>query len=184
MKGKKIGKRIWIVGPPGAGKSTLAQILQDKLKLQHYELDSYFWMKNWTKVGQEEFENSVKFLAQSEKWVIDGQYSSLHKILLECADTVIWLDVKRPKIMFRIIKRAFRRLIQQEVLWNGNREHLKNAMNFFSYTYKVYPEVKTNNQELFENLNGRSVTCIRIQSSKELDDFLKNYEGKENWAFN
>lgn len=178
MKVNSLGKRIWIVGPPGAGKSTLSQILQDKFKVPHYELDQYFWMSNWKKVDEEEFERSVRLLAESESWVIDGQYSSLHKILMECADTVIWLDVNRKKIMFRIIKRALRRLIWQEELWNGNKEQLKNALSFFNYTYKVYPEVKVKNQELFKSMDKCNVQCIRIQSSEELVELLKVYESK------
>lgn len=45
MKFNEIGNKIWIVGPPGAGKSTLARYISGILNIPHYELDSFFGLK-------------------------------------------------------------------------------------------------------------------------------------------
>ncbi|WP_155762189.1 AAA family ATPase [Bacillus safensis] len=49
LNNKGASQRIWIVGPPGSGKTTLAHQLKQELALPHYELDALFWQANWKK---------------------------------------------------------------------------------------------------------------------------------------
>jgi hypothetical protein len=47
----------------------------------------------------------------------------LGALVWQRADTVIWLDPPRYRVMRRIISRTARRAISGAELWNGNREH-------------------------------------------------------------
>ncbi|APT47284.1 hypothetical protein BSA145_16255 [Bacillus safensis] len=128
------------------------------------------------------FIDNVHEIVKQKKWVVDGQYSSVHHILAEYADTIIWLDVKRRQTFTRLMKRTFKRLITREKLWNGNKERMGNALQFFSYAFQVYPEVIHQNEKLFHKLKEEShVKCLRIDKRDEADQVLmkiKNLEKK------
>ena len=62
-------------------------------------------------------------------WVIDGSYrSKLGDLVLEGADTVVWLDLPRRVWLPRLVARTVRRVLTGEELWNGNHESLRNAL--------------------------------------------------------
>ncbi|PEC08073.1 AAA family ATPase [Bacillus toyonensis] len=175
MKFNEIGNKIWIVGPPGAGKSTLARYISGILNIPHYELDSFFWSENWTKANNIDFRNNVKQCTEQSRWVIDGQYSHIKDIIINEVDTFIWLDLKFSQALYRVIKRTLSRLITQEELWNGNRENVINALGLIKYTIQVYPEVVDTNKKLLNSIQSKSkqVTIFHIKSKKDLKKFTE-----------
>ncbi|MGM0815970.1 MAG: hypothetical protein ACQEUO_10620 [Bacillota bacterium] len=180
MSKEGVSQRIWIVGPPGSGKTTLASRLKQDLSLPHYELDALFWQADWNKTDKKLFIENVHEIVKQRKWVVDGQYSSVHHILAKYADTIIWLDVKRRQTFPSLIKRTLKRLITKEKLWNGNRERIGNALQFFSYAFHVYPEVLHHNEKLFHQLKEAShVTCLRINKREEVEQVLKKIKRLE-----
>jgi hypothetical protein len=42
-----------------------------------------------------------------ESWVVDGNYSLVHDITWERADTIVWLDYALPLILARLTRRTF-----------------------------------------------------------------------------
>ena len=49
--------------------------------------------------------------------------------LVPCsADLIIWFNLERRIVMYRILKRSIGRSIFRKVLWNGNRESFKNLL--------------------------------------------------------
>jgi adenylate kinase family enzyme len=64
-----------------------------------------------------------QFIAEQDHWVIDGNYHRfVQDIVWEHADTVVWLDLPRWRVMSQVIARTLRRQLSGEELWNGNRE--------------------------------------------------------------
>jgi adenylate kinase family enzyme len=123
-------RRVSVVGTSGAGKSTLSRALAGALDAELLELDSVFHQPGWVPLPREEFRRRVAAVVASERWVIDGNYTSQVKDLVWArADTVVWLDLPRHTVMRRIIWRSFWRAAGRIELWNGNRERWR---NFFS----------------------------------------------------
>ena len=104
-------QRVVLLGRGGAGKSTLAAELSQRLNLPHRELDQYFWQdglrplppSTWTRVSQ---------LASADRWIMDGdlgRYDDLRP-RLERADTVIVLDYGLIVCLRRAARRSRERL--------------------------------------------------------------------------
>ena len=114
------GRRILVAGTSGAGKSTLALQLSELLDLPYVELDALFHGPGWTPRPQ--FEAEVAAFSSGPAWVCEWQYRSVRQLLLQRADTLVWLDYSRSVVLGRVIRRTVRRRILNQELWNGNRE--------------------------------------------------------------
>jgi adenylate kinase family enzyme len=125
-----IGRRVVIYGPSGSGKSTLSRALGAKLGLPVLELDSVFHAHpNWVDLSTEEFRAAVTeyLAAHPDAWVIDGNYSPVHDLILPLAETAIWLDLPWRTVFRRLTWRTLSRSVKDSELWNGNRETLHQA---------------------------------------------------------
>ena len=118
-----------IASASGCGKTTFGQALAARLGVSFHELDAIHHQAGWTELDAEELRRRVEPLVASEAWVIDGSYrSKLGDLVLEAADTVVWLDLPRRVWLPRLLARTLRRVVMREELWNGNRESLRTAL--------------------------------------------------------
>ena len=115
-------QRIAVIGTTGSGKTTLARAVAVQLDTPHVELDALHWGPNWTSPAHLELRARVGAALNSERWVVDGNYSKVRDIIWARADTIVWLDYSLPLTLWRLTRRTLRRLAKREVLWNGNRE--------------------------------------------------------------
>ncbi len=53
-----------------------------------------------------------------EGGVVDGNYAVVRDLVWSRAETVIWLDLSRARVMWQVIRRTLRRAITREELWN------------------------------------------------------------------
>ena len=98
-------ERIIIIGCGGAGKSTLARQLGEKLGIPVVHLDSIFWLPGWVEMDREEFDRRIREEMAKEKWIMDGNYNRTLPERLKCCDTIIYLDFPRIVCMYGIFKR-------------------------------------------------------------------------------
>src|SRR5262245_15773494 len=113
---------ISVVGNSGSGKTTIARAIADALDVPHLELDSVFHQPDWQPLNADEFRRIVSDFTTAEAWVVDGNYGAVRDIVWDRADTVIWVDPPRYRVMRQLIARTLRRMATKEELWNGNRE--------------------------------------------------------------
>ena len=123
-------RRIVIVGTSGSGKTTLARALAARFGIPRIELDALHWEPGWTPAPPERFRERVLAAIAGERWVVDGGYSATRDLVWSRAELLIWLDYPLPLLLWRLFRRAVRRIRSREELWNGNREEFR--MNFLS----------------------------------------------------
>ena len=98
-------KRIIIIGCGGAGKSTLARQLGEKLNLPVVHLDKLFWRPNWISVSQEEFDELHRRELAKETWILDGNFNRTMPERIARCDTVIYLDFSRFACLMGVARR-------------------------------------------------------------------------------
>jgi adenylate kinase family enzyme len=96
------------------------------LSAPHVELDAIYHQPGWTELPEEEFRSRVDLATAPDRWVVDGNYSTVHEVIWTKADTVVWFDLPLPVVLSRTIRRTLRRVVTREELWNGNREPFSN----------------------------------------------------------
>ena len=100
--------RILILGPCGAGKSHLADLMGRKLKIPVYHLDSIFWNPGWVSTDGKVFLQRINEIAAGEAWIIDGNYSNYWGDRLIRCDTIILLDYSRRIHFYRTLMRILK----------------------------------------------------------------------------
>ena len=114
-------RRVLVAGISGCGKTTLARKLAERIGVPHVELDALHHGPGWT--VRPRFEADVAGFAATDGWVVDSfGYPSVRDLLWSRADTVVWLDLSRPVVMWRVTSRSAVRAATRRELWNGNRE--------------------------------------------------------------
>jgi adenylate kinase family enzyme len=123
-------RRVAIVSTcSGHGKTTLGRQIASILDVQFVELDALVHGPNWTETPDAELVRILEPILATDGWVIDGNYSAkFGNLVLDHADTVVWLDLPIHVWLPRLVRRTIRRLVSREELWNGNRESLKGAI--------------------------------------------------------
>jgi hypothetical protein len=117
--------RIAVVGTSCSGKSTLSRQLADVLQRPHVELDALHFGPDWS--VRPDFVDAVRRAADTEEWIIDGNYTEVRNIVWARATAVVWLDYPFPVVFRQAMTRTIRRVWSREVLHGGSRETFRGA---------------------------------------------------------
>jgi adenylate kinase family enzyme len=86
-------RRIAIIGPAAAGKSTLARRLSETLGIPAYHLDALYWQPGWTPTPAAEWDDTLRKIVDSDGWIVDGNFTETMRERLDAADTIVYLDL-------------------------------------------------------------------------------------------
>lgn len=81
-----------IIGCPGAGKSTFARKLSDKIYLPLYYLDMLWHKPDKTNVDRNIFDDKLKEIISGNEWIIDGNYGRTLEMRIQACETIFLLD--------------------------------------------------------------------------------------------
>ncbi|GGA86895.1 DNA topology modulation protein [Ornithinibacillus halotolerans] len=163
-------KKIILIGSGGAGKSTLAKKLSEKLNIEVYHLDALFWKPNWVGVSRQEQIEVQHDLVKKEEWIIDGNYGGTIDIRLQAADTIIYLDIHRVICVYRAFKRMMKyRNKTRPDMGEGCNERFD--LQFLKWIWN-YP--KNKRPETLEKLKeiSKDKQVYILRSSKQIQKFI------------
>src|SRR5918911_5761002 len=167
--------KIAVQGTSGSGKTTVARELARRLGVPHVELDALYHGPNWLETPAEEFRRRVAAATAGDGWVVDGNYDSkLGTLVLERADTVVWLDLPLRVALARVTRRTVRRIRTGEELWSGNRESWRGGFlgweSMFVWTIRSHLRHRRARAERF----GRhpNLRVVRLRSAREVESYL------------
>lgn len=101
-------ERIALLGCGGAGKSTLAARLGERLDLPVVHLDAHFWRPGWEPTPRDEWRGIQREILSGDRWIADGNYDSTLDIRFDLADTILFLDQPRWRCLARALARVRR----------------------------------------------------------------------------
>lgn len=99
-------RKVLVIGPGGAGKSTLARQLGERLNIRVLHLDKFHWHPGWVETPRPEWRERVREMLKGDAWIMDGNYSATLDIRFEACDTVVFLDMPRALCLWRVMKRV------------------------------------------------------------------------------
>lgn len=177
-------KRIVILGSGGSGKTTLSNYINKKIGLPVVYLDKEYWLPNWEKPCEEDWNNKLSKLSENEKWIMDGNYIDSLNIRLERADLVIMLDIKQSvcltSIFFRTLRSYF---VKRKDLSDGCKDKFnQNYTEFVSWVKQfknVYFPQLVNLCLEYPNIDLKLFTKRR-NAKKFIKRMAKNYRYEEN----
>ncbi|HMB22935.1 MAG: adenylate kinase [Chloroflexota bacterium] len=174
-------QRVIVIGVTSSGKSTLAEKLAKRFDLNYIELDALNWEPDWQAAPLEVFRARVEAaLAQSEKWIVAGNYHVVRDLTWPRAEAVIWLDYSIWRVLWQLTRRSLRRAWTRELLWGTNYEpfwiHLKlwSTDSLYHWLFKTYWRRKREYPMLLSQPEYRHLKLLRFTHPNETEAWIKN----------
>jgi len=101
-------QRILVLGCCGAGKSTFARALHERIGIPIIHLDREYWNPGWIETEKSAWEQKVATLTEQPRWIMDGNYGGSLPMRIPRADTIIYLDQSTTTCLWRITKRTLK----------------------------------------------------------------------------
>ena len=163
-------KRVLIIGCAGSGKTTFAQQVSKHFNLPLIHLDYYYHQREYSYYSDKTlWVQKVKQLATSDRWIIDGNYTSSLADRLDRADTVFFLDYPRRVYLLRLLKRR----VQNKKRYDMPSDWRERIGPQFLIQVLKYKNIKRP-FILSELAKHRDVTLITLSSPRQAKDYLES----------
>jgi len=161
-------QRLLIIGPCGAGKSTLATALARKLALPVYHMDQLNWRPGWVESSKNEIREKLAGIVATDRWLIDGTYGGTLGERLERADTVVYLDYPIRLCVTRLLRRIWTyRGRSRPDMTEGCPERFDLEFLIYLMRWNSGPRLR-----MEAKLRGHEHKIIRLRSPEELENWL------------
>ena len=164
--------RIWVVGPCGAGKSTVGLTLATRMGVELTCLDALNWRPGWQEAEPEELAADVDEVVRRPHWVIEGNYPRVGRCHMDRVQLFVWLDLPLSVTFPRLVRRGVHRSIRRVPCCNGNYETLRRT--FFhpdSLLWWALTSDRPRRRRLTRELRLRP--HVRLRSQRAIDRWLQ-----------
>ena len=171
-------KRVSVVGCSGAGKTAVARRLAEVLGVSHVELDALHWGPNWSAATSVELHDRVSAAVDADGWVVDGNYQGkIGTLVWQRADTVVWIDPPKWRVMGQALCRTVRRVVTRQELWNGNRENWdalfvwRGDESILAWAWRSHPRIRARYEAAMVDPRYQHLVFHRLPTRMSVDRF-------------
>ena len=162
--------KIYIIGSPGSGKTTLAKVLSKRYNIKHYELDCIVYddNNNHRKRTKEEIEKLFFTILKNKSFIIEDVGRNKFKKGREICDKIYYIKLNKARIYKQMISRWFKQRLGKE-----KYNYPPTIRQFFETIKDVKNYSKIEKTRLSE-LN-KYKDKITFLNKKELNNLLKEW---------
>lgn len=161
-------QRVLVIGPCGAGKSTLATALSARLCLPLFHMDQLNWKSGWVESSKDEIRQKLAIITAADRWIIDGTYGGTLAERLPRADQVVYLDFPIRLCVRRLLSRIWTyRGRARPDMTEGCPERFDIGFLLYLIRWNSGPRIRMERQ-----LIGHEKKIIRLQSPSELQRWM------------
>ena len=179
--------RVAVLGTSGAGKSSFARRLADRIGAPHIELDAINWQAGWRDLNShdpEEFVHRVAAAVEGEAWVSDGNYGRIRGLVLARATHIVWLDYPRWLVMSRVFRRSLVRAVMRQELWpgTGNREEFGRWLDRehpIRWAWDTYRDRQRRYAALFADPALERLARYRLRHPSDTEPLIRRLEAED-----
>jgi adenylate kinase family enzyme len=170
-------KRVLVIGPGGAGKSTFAKRLGELLGIEVKHLDKFYWRAGWTKPANDDWLKTVTELTSGGSWIMDGNFGGTLDLRLRSCDAIVFLDMPRLLCLWRITKRRllYRNRSRPDITEGCNE---KLDLEFVSWVWNYAHRSRPRVIKLLEEHSG-SKEIVWLRSNAEVERFFARLTEKQ-----
>ncbi len=166
-------ERILIIGCGGAGKSTLARQLGEKLDLPVVHLDKLFWKPGWVESTKDEIDEKIRQELAKPRWIMDGNYNRTMPERVKYCDTIIYLDFSRVACLLGVLKRVITTYgTVRPDMGEGCPERFD--LEFLKWVWNYNRDKRESNYRLLNETEG--VQTIVLKNRRAVRKFLNQME--------
>ena len=182
-----IGRRVHVIGNSASGKTTLAKRLAAVLGADFVELDALNWLPDWIGLNEtdpDELTRRFEDATRGEAWIAAGSYTQLAQAAFwPRLDTVVWLDLPMPVLLWRVLRRSWRRWRTKELLWGTNVERFWPQLALWrgadSLVYWIISAQRRKRQAMLTAMadpRWSGIRFVRLVSAREAERFAASVE--------
>ncbi|NBC22753.1 MAG: adenylate kinase [Gammaproteobacteria bacterium] len=175
-------RRIHVMGNSSAGKSTLGKRLAGSLGVPFVELDALNWLPNWVGLNAtdpDELERRMREATAGDGWVVAGSYTAFsQRAFWDRLQVVIWLDLPRHRLLWRLLRRSWRRWRTRELLWGTNYESFwahfyvwRKSESLIWWIWTQHARKRRDMLRMMADPRWSHVRFIRLVSPREIEAF-------------
>ena len=161
-------RRVAVVGPGGAGKSTFARELGRRLGIPVVHLDAHYWKPGWNATPPPAWRATQIDLLSGERWIADGNYGATFDIRFARADTVIVLAPPRLVCLAGALRRSLGRH-GEAVQAPGCPERLD--LEFLRWIWRYRTDSRRRLDAALER-HGERLRVVELRSRRQAAAFL------------
>ena len=108
--------KIYIIGSPGSGKTTLAKVLSKRYNIKHYELDCIVYddNSNHRKRTKEEIDKLFFTILKNKSFIIEDVGRNKFKKGRDICDKIYYIKLNKARIYKQMISRWFKQRLGKE----------------------------------------------------------------------
>jgi adenylate kinase family enzyme len=170
---QRLPKRIFIIGPPGSGKSYLADRLSELTGIKHYDTDDMRYIRKYDTVRPiAARRRKLVAVAKRDSWIIAGVSLSFSDAAIERSQLIVILWEKFHLTAFRIIRRSIMRVLSKM----PSKESVGGTLKLVKWNYEAFHKKGGKQAELLGQIRkeyGHKVLVLK--SKKEVATFIEKF---------